>query len=279
MIKSILLAVDGSNYTEAILKYGIDFARKTDSHLRVLTVIDIRIFEWAVAIGVEGFAPIIPSTTYQEESQKILEDKAEKVLDRAGKVLKKAEVSFELEKVSGSPVEIICDRAKLADLIIMGSRGEFGSWRDKMLGATLEATTRLCIKPVMVTEKDYKQITSILVSYDGSANSNKALPWAGYLAQQLGVSLTVLTVTSDQESANATLKEATDYLASYKLKKINTIIKSGDAEKKIVEACKEIKADLIMMGSYGHSRIREAILGSTTVQVMRISPVPVLMIK
>lgn len=279
MIKSILLAIDGSNYTETILKYGIDLASKTDALLRVLTVIDIRIFEWAVAIGVEGFAPIIPSTAYQEESQKILEDKAEKVLERAGKVLKKAKVSYEVEKASGSPVEIICDRARLSDLVIMGSRGEFGTWRDKMLGATLEAATRLCIKPIMVTEKKYKEISSILVSYDGSNNSNKALPWAGYLAKQLGVPLNVLTVNSDEENAKNTLKEATDYLSSYKLSKLNTIIKEGEAETSIVEASKETKADLILLGSYGHSRIREAILGSTTVQVMRKSSVPVLMVK
>lgn len=279
MIKSILLAIDGSNYSEAILKYGIDLAKKTDAHLRVLTVIDIRIFEWAVAIGVEGFAPIIPSTAYQEESQKLLEDKAEKVLKLASKVLEKAAVSFEVEKASGSPVEIICDRARLADLIIMGSRGEFGSWRDKMLGATLEATTRICIKSIMVTEKDFQKISHILLAYDGSNNSNKALPWAGYLAQNLNVPLTILTIDSDEEHAKTILKEATDYLASYKLRNLNTLAKDGDAEKEIVETCRETKADLIMMGSYGHSRIREAILGSTTVQVMRISPVPVLMVK
>jgi nucleotide-binding universal stress UspA family protein len=279
MIKSILLAIDGSNYTEAILKYGIDLAQKIDAHLRVLTVIDIRIFEWAVAIGVEGFAPIIPSTTYQEESQKILEDKAEKVLERAGKVLAREGVSHDLEKASGSPVEIICDRSRLADLVIMGSRGEFGSWRDKMLGATLEATTRLCIKPVMVTEKEYSPVTNILVAYDGSNNSNKALPWAGFLARQFDTPLTILTVGSDEESARSTLKEASEYLASYKLQKLNTLAQEGDTEIKIVETCKEIKADLIIMGSYGHSRIREAILGSSTVQVMRKAPVPVLMVK
>lgn len=279
MIKSILLAIDGSNYTEAILKYGIDLAQKIDAHLRVLTVIDIRIFEWAVAIGVEGFAPIIPSTTYQEESQKILEDKAEKVLERAGTVLTKEGVSHDLEKASGSPVEIICDRSRLVDLVIMGSRGEFGSWRDKMLGATLEATTRLCIKPVMVTEKEYSPVTNILVAYDGSNNSNKALPWAGFLARQLDTPLTVLTVGSDKESAKSTLKEASEYLASYKLQKLSTLAQEGETEIKIVETCKEIMADLIIMGSYGHSRIREAILGSSTVQVMRKAPVPVLMVK
>ena len=51
MIKSILLAVDGSAFTEPVLKYGIELSKKFQALLRVLTVIDIRIFEWAVAIG------------------------------------------------------------------------------------------------------------------------------------------------------------------------------------------------------------------------------------
>ena len=46
---------------------------------------------------------------------------------------------------------------------------------------------------------------------------------------------------------------------------------------KIVEVAKESGANLIVMGSYGHSRIREAILGSVTVQTMRKSTCPLLM--
>lgn len=279
MIKSVLLAIDGSNYTESVLKYGIEMAKHFDAHLRVLTVIDIRIFEWAVAIGVEGFAPIIPSTAYQEESQKLLEEKADKVLQLSQKILAKGGVSFEVEKESGSPVDIICDKSRLADLIIMGCRGEFGPWRDKMLGATLEAVTRLAIKPVMVTQKEFRPIKKILVSYDGSVNSNKALPWAGELANRLNAALAIVTVNQDKNEGDRILKEATDYLASFKLPKVNTYIKDGNPEDKIIETSEEIHADLILMGSYGHSRIREAILGSTTVQVMRRAFVPILMVK
>jgi nucleotide-binding universal stress UspA family protein len=279
MIKSILLAIDGSNYTESILKYGVDLANKFDAHLRVLTVIDIRIFEWAVAIGVEGFAPIIPSTAYQEESQRLLEEKADKLLERTSEVLKEAKVSFEIEKTSGSPVEIICDKCRLADLIVMGCRGEFGPWRDKMLGATLEATSRLAIKPILVTQKEYSKISHILFAYDGSINSNKAFPWVGAFAKQFEAKLTILIVSSEEESAKGILKDSTNYLSNYDLSEINTMIKEGDAETKIVEAAKEVNADLIIMGSYGHSRIREAILGSTTVHVMRHARAPILMVK
>ena len=279
MVKSILLAVDGSAYTEFVLKYGVALAKAFDAHLRVLTVVDVRFFEWAVAIGVEGFAPVLPSTTFQEESQKILEEKADKVLQRAGEMLTAEGVKFSLEKESGSPVEVICEKVKVADLLVMGSRGEFEKWSDKMLGATFESVSRLSIKPIFVVHKEYRPIQKIMLAYDGSENSNRALPWAGFWAEKFQTPLVVLTVHDDAEEGQTVLNEATAYLQSYNIPEMQTLLKSGDTAETIVGTAREINADVIAMGSYGHSRIREAILGSTTVQVMRKSPVPVLMVK
>ncbi len=279
MVKSILLAVDGSAYTEFVLRYGVTLAKAFDAQLRVLTVVDVRFFEWAVAIGVEGFAPVLPSTAFQEESQKILEEKAEKVLERAGAMLKSEGVPFTLEKESGSPVEVICEKVKVADLLVMGARGEFEKWSDKMLGATFESVSRLSIKPIFVVHKEFRPLQKMMLAYDGSENSNRALPWAGYWAEKFQVPLYVLTVNENTEEGHAVLEEAAAYLQSYTIPELSTLLKSGDTAETIVGTVKEIQADTIIMGSYGHSRIREAILGSTTVQVMRKSPVPVLMVK
>ncbi len=276
MIKSILLAVDGSAYTEPVLKYGIELSKKFDAYLRVLTVIDIRIFEWAVAIGVEGFAPIIPSTGYQEESQKILEQKADEVLKKTEKILQKEKLQYVLEKESGNPVDIICDKARLTDMVILGARGEFAKWSDKMLGATLESLSRLCIKPILVTPKEFGKFSKILVAYDGSENASKALALAAFFASKLNLPLLLLNVNESEEDGKATLKEAIDYLIPYNLGKIEQRIVQGDADEKIIQIANESRSDLIIMGSYGHSRIREAILGSTTVQTMRKAAVPVL---
>ena len=277
MIKSILLAVDGSAFTEPVLQYGIELSKKFQALLRVLTVIDIRIFEWAVAIGVEGFAPIIPSSGYQEESQKILDQKAEEVLKKTEILLKEHQVEYMLEKESGNPVDVICDKAKLADMIILGARGEFAKWSDKMLGATLEAVTRLSIKPVFISPKEYRDIEKIMIAYDGSENSNKALTLAAFFASKLDLSLFLLNVNESEDSGRKTVQEAREYLGPYHISKIEEKIISGEATDQIVNVSKEQQIDLIIMGSYGHSRIREAILGSTTVQTMRRVTTPVLM--
>jgi nucleotide-binding universal stress UspA family protein len=276
MIKSILLAVDGSAYTEPVLKYGIELSKKFDAFLRVLTVIDIRIFEWAVAIGVEGFAPIIPSAGYQEESQKILEQKADEVLKKTEKILQQEKIQYVLEKESGNPVDVICDKARLTDMVILGARGEFAKWSDKMLGATLESLSRLCIKPLLVIPREFKKFSKILLAYDGSENASKALALAAFFASRLKLPILLLNVNESEENGKEILKEAMDYLMPYNLEKVEQRIVVGDADEKINMVAGDTASDLIIMGSYGHSRIREAILGSTTVQTMRKATVPVL---
>lgn len=277
MVKSILLAVDGSAFTEPVLKYGITFAKKFQALLKVLTVIDIRIFEWAVAIGVEGFAPIIPSSGYQEESQRLLEQKAEEILKKTEEILKKSDVQYVLEKESGNPIDLICDKSRLVDMLIMGARGEFAKWSDKMLGATLEAITRLSIKPVFITPKDFKDINKILIAYDGSENASKALSLAAFFASKLKLPLCLLNVNDSQQNARTLLNEAKEYLRPHEIPTVEEKVAEGDPAERIVQISNELGVDLIIMGSYGHSRIREAILGSTTVQTMRKSSIPVLM--
>ncbi|MEJ2051316.1 MAG: universal stress protein [Calditrichota bacterium] len=277
MVKSILLAVDGSAFTDPVLQYGMFLSKKFDAQLRVLSVIDIRIFEWAVAIGVEGFAPIIPTSGYQEESQKLLEEKAKEVLNKTEKILQKNNLQFILEKESGNPVDIICDKARLVDLVIMGARGEFAKWSDKMLGATLEATTRLSIKPIFIAPKEYAEIKKILVAYDGSENASKALNLAAFFASEMKLPLIVLNVNDSDEEGKRYLEEAREYLEPYDIQQIDEKVIDGEPSDTIVQVAKDNDANLIVMGSYGHSRIREAILGSVTVQTMRKSTFPVLM--
>ena len=277
MIKSILLAVDGSIYTEPVLKYGMYLANHFVAHLKVITVIDARFFEWSVAIGTEGFAPVIPTSGFQEKSQNLLEEKADTILKRTQEILGKSNVHFSLEKINGNPVDVICEKSKTSDLMIMGASGEFAKWNKKMLGSTLEATTRLSPKPLFIARQQVNDIKKILVAYDGSDTAAKALSHAGYFSKLLDAELTIVNISPEEEASKQVLNEAVEYLSAYELKKLNTISAKGDVPAELVNLSKSKNSDLIIMGSYGHSRIREAILGSTTVEVMRKAESPILM--
>ena len=89
----------------------------------------------------------------------------------------------------------------------------------------------------------------------------------------------VLTVGNDDEFRLECLDEAKKYLEPYQVE-TQYRHEAGDAADVIVDVTKNVPDySLLVMGSYGHSRIREAILGSTTVEVMRNAIKPILMAK
>lgn len=278
MMKSILLAVDGSAYTETQLKYAIQLAKALDSVVRVLSVVDVRIFEWAVVMGNDGFVPIMPSTVYKEESRKILDEKADAVLEKCDAILTKEKVNHTIEKLTGAPADLICEKAPLVDILIIGARGEFEKWKKKLVGATADAVVRQWPKPVIVTPKKFNKIKRLLFSYDGSEKANRALQILGVLAAHLCAPVTVLTVHDHEQVRRKLLKEAGVYLEPYGIT-VEPVGVSGNPEKEIPQVAHDKKCDLILMGAFGHSRIREAILGSTTEQVIRNTSTPVLLAK
>jgi nucleotide-binding universal stress UspA family protein len=278
MIKSILLSVDGSAYTDTVLRYGIHCSKACDALLRVLTVIDVRIFEWAVAAGADGFVPILPSAIFQEESRRMLDERASAVLDKCRDILQTEKCKFELHKISGPPVDVICEQALTVDLVIIGARGEFARWESKMIGATIEAVTRLCNKAMLIVDKDFTAPEKILMAYDGSPNANRALSITGFIAKKLNIPITVLTITEQAEHGRNVLREAERYLGPYEVR-VDTAMAGGTADEAIVGYAEIHNFDIIAMGAYGHSRIREAILGSNTEQIIRKSKIPVLLAK
>jgi nucleotide-binding universal stress UspA family protein len=276
MIKSILLAVDGSVYTDSVLAHGKDWAKKLDAHLRVVSIVDVRIYEWVLNTGGEGYMPVIPSNVFHDESFKFHNERAESMLATISEKLKKDKISCDTEKVEGSPVETICEMSRQVDLVIMGARGDYARWGDRMLGATLESVSRQSHSPVMIVEQQYTPFMQITCAYDRSDGSSHALKLAAYLGGVLKLPVEVVNINEDEEERKSVLEEAKRYLDPYQLE-VKYRHETGDAADVLIQVTRETaNPKILIMGSYGHSRIREAIIGSTTVQVMRSAAKPII---
>ena len=112
MIRSILLPIDGSNYTESVLKYGIFLAKKLSAHLRIISIIDIRLFEWNLAAGTDSFVPVVGTGEFQDETHRLLKEKAKSVLDKAKSILEKSQIKYDLNELTGIPTDEICTDRK-----------------------------------------------------------------------------------------------------------------------------------------------------------------------
>ena len=279
MIKSIFLAVDGSVYTDSVVAHGVSLAKKLDAFLRVYSIVDIRIYEWVLNTGGEGYMPVIPSNVFHDESYKFHNERAESLINAHRKKLDLTGIKFEADKMEGAPVEIISDISRQVDLVILGARGDYARWGDRMLGATLESVSHQTHAPLMIVDKKFVDFKTITCAYDRSVSSNSSLKLSAYLATRLDLPLEVLSISDDESERKEMLEEAKIYLKPYDLdSKLRH--EAGDVVKQITLATTDVEAPtLLMMGSYGHSRIREAILGSTTLQVIRNAAKPILLSK
>jgi nucleotide-binding universal stress UspA family protein len=143
-----------------------------------------------------------------------------------------------------------------------------------LLGGTTESVTRKCPKPVLVSPVEFRPVTRPLLAYDGSQRAAAAMHEAAELATALGVPLTVLHVGKDDAATHRLLDESRRYLATHRVE-AEYVIRPGYANEVIVETLAAGQHDLLVIGAYGHSRIIEMVLGSTTEYVLRNAAAPV----
>ncbi len=269
MFKTILVPIDSSDTSLVAVDYAIDLSRSFDSEIVGISIIDIKKlagpFMRDLGTSIGG---MVPYADFQQHVRQFLEDTARAALDELEGKCNSAGISFTRTTKEGVVGKEIVESAKRCDMIAMGMSGEHTFWRDAFLGSNLESVVRQTHKPVLVTPEKYKKITKILVAYDASSFSTKALTAGADIAEQMKLPLTVVTVSDDKKAGEDILSQEDENLKDCKIPYYK-VLKDGETVSAILELCKEGSYDLLAMGAYGHSKIRELILGNTTVQIMR----------
>jgi len=95
----------------------------------------------------------------------------------------------------------------------------------------------------------------------------------------MNLSLQVISVFDSEDEWKTVLSEAEHYLMPYNID-FHLRHEKGDPAAALFNACAQSTVPVLMtIGAYGHSRLRETIIGSTTVQVMRLATKPVMLAK
>ncbi len=255
-----------------------------------------------------GKVVLVHAVFFDEEEFGIAPTQLEKRLKLGEKVCYQAKEtlasSFGIEALSllceGDPPEVIVEIAneKKADLIVMGTYGRKGLNRLLMGSATSQVIVRSPVD-VLVVKKECSDCTgsynSVLLAYDGSEFSKKALSRACELSKLDGTEVTVLYVVPRYEEMigffrtssikNSMLQEAQKIvdgakeLASGQGVEIRTVIEEGHAADRIISTAEKQRHDLIVMGSYGWRGVNKAIMGSTAERVIIDASCPILVVR
>ncbi len=263
MYKHILVCLDGSPTDTSLIKAATYFGEKLKAKLHGLTVEDILTLEGPLMYDISGSLAFIPQLNFLEETRKAMKERAKNILTGFKQACDEKNLEHDEIIEEGIVHRVICEKAELNDLTIVGRRGLNYNLDKELLGSTTDRVVRKTRAPILIVTHDFEILKNPLLAYDGSHTSKKALTTAATLCSDLDLPLTVLHVGGDAETGNQILKEAKAYLDAFSL-----LVKYEHAEGKPHEAVPQYvklhNHDLLLMGARGHNAIIEFILGSTT---------------
>jgi nucleotide-binding universal stress UspA family protein len=274
MIKKILIGIDTSEHSRHAQAYAFHIAHRLGATLIGLHVVDIVSIEGSFFHDISGSLGLEPYLDFSTKMREVLTQRGREVLDEFAAAAKAENLGAETILDMGIVANQVCERARSADLVMIGHRGVNERFSSGLLGSTAEAVARKCPRPLFISPMAFREIRRPVLAYDGSERASRAMRAGAELASNLGVAMTVITVARDPRLGERTLQEARKYFEPY-TPAAEFHLLAGHANEEIIKFLKERDADLLFIGAYGHSRIIEMVLGSTTEYVLRNAPCPV----
>lgn len=281
---TILTCTDGSPYALSVYEHAAWAAKKLNFPIRVLHMVEAsantNLPDFSGSLGMDAGEELLQELAkVGETTGRLARLKSKAILQDATDRLNKLGIT-EIETLQrhGAIVDALTEFEPKSGLVVIGKRGEHVDFAKGHLGSNLERVIRTATIPVLIASRAFTPVTRVLVAFDGSTSSLKAIAHIASSALFTDCQIDLIAVTKpDSEiviaarSAELTLKGANI--------EATTVILEGKVEEAISRYVTENQVQLLVMGAYGHSRIRQLIIGSTTTELIRTCQVSVLVIR
>jgi nucleotide-binding universal stress UspA family protein len=253
-----------------------DLARRFDAHLTGLALV------YDPVVPVYTVATPLPAEFIADAREQAVAE-AKRAAESFAKVVSAAGVGPEtrlIDSVGTSGFGDIVRQCALADLVVVGQQGAKDP--EPMREALIEAVLfQAGVPTLIVPQKAPAGLGTgrAVIAWDGSATAARATREALPLLVETEA-VTIVMVDDGKKPHGEPGAEAATYLARHGLnvtvRKIANAAKGGVAAALLAFAAED-KADFMVMGAYGHGRLREFILGGATRGVMDHLSLPVVM--
>lgn len=208
-------------------------------------------------------------------------DSASGALEQLRELAGEAGISAEVRRLNGRSERELAEEMMFADLAVIGQaldrRRARNGWR------TLpEMLLRNAARPVLVVPDGYAGATCgkcVLLAWDGSAAAARAVSAAIPLLARADVVEAVTYATDDGFNVPGEIDSLATFLASHGVNARTRFLRARrnvDIGEAMLDHARASGSDLLVLGGYGHSRLRELILGSVSTTVMRNMKMPAL---
>jgi nucleotide-binding universal stress UspA family protein len=274
MIKDVVVNLSGREPQDFAADYAISIAKTLGAHVTGIAFV---------------FEPIIPDTPFgggipvdlieiqREENTKA----AQAAVSRFETAARLAGVAFatrSLEATFGSAATLFARLARRFDIAVVGqARRETGPAEELLIeGALFDSGRPMIVVPYI--QKRGLKLERVLACWDGGRTAARAIGDAMPFLERAG-SVELVIVAEHGKNDEITGANMAEHLSRHGVAVEVKRITKGDIDVRdaILSYAADRDADFIVMGGYGHSRLREFVLGGVTRGILATMTVPVLM--
>jgi nucleotide-binding universal stress UspA family protein len=273
MIKDIVVNLGGPGQQDFAVDYAVSVAETFAAHIAGVAYI----YDPVIPEGALGGVPVQLIEAQREENSRA----ARLAVQRFEEAARAGGVPFSSRTVEasvGGGATAFAAIARHFDLAIVGQRQrEQGAAGEVMIEAALFDSGR----PVLIVpyiQRNKLTLDRVLVCWDGSRTAARAIG-DGMALLERAKAVDVVSVAEERKEDEITGANMAEHLGRHGISAAIKRLIKGDIgiDSVVLSYAADIGADLIVMGGYGHSRLREFMLGGMTRGILESMTVPVLM--
>lgn len=280
---AVVACIDGSAYAAAACDAAIWVATKLGAPLTFVNVISRRkhanATDYSGQIGLGTREHLLTELTELDEKRaRLARERGRDFLDSASRRAQLAgQAQPALVQRNGELVDALHHTGGEIRLLALGKRGE-SAGDDAHLGSNLERVIRGVSCPIFVTNQSFRSPERVLFAFDGSETGQRMIERAVATPLLAEVEVHLVYVGQPDDKRRRQIETAAERLRGAGTR-LTTANIEGHVEPALHDYQRKHALDLIIMGAYGHSRIRELLLGSTTTDMIRRADVPLLIVR
>jgi len=281
----VLACVDRSHFANYVADYAAWAAMRMDAPLEFLHILD-RHPEVATgadhsgAIGFDAKENLLSELSSQDEmrSRNAREQGRVFLNGLRERAMAAGIESPDVRQRHGGLEEALVEQEAGVRLFVLGRRGESAEMTQRDLGRNVERVARALHKPILTVTENFSEPRRVMIAFDGSIVTRRGVEMVAASPLFRGLPIHLLMSGRESQEAPRQLEWARKTLEAAGFEAPPSLV-PGDTERIIAQTVIKQQIDLLIMGAYAHSPLRNLFFGSKTADLLRSSRIPTLLLR
>lgn len=281
---NIIACIDGSALSEYVTTASVWAAKQMGSPLTLLHSLEKETMrtndDLSGSIGFGSREHLLDELVALDAKRaKLALEHGKLVLDNAKEFAKKAGAKqIELLQRHGDLIDNLIDLEEETRLVVIGRLGSSHTMDAHTVGSHIERVARTLHKPILISVGKFNAPKNFMIAYDGREAADNAIARIAQSPLLIGLPCHLVMAGEDTLERRTKLEEAKAILEEEGFD-VTATIQSGKIYPVLTQYRENNNIELMAMGAYAHSKVRQFFVGSNTTKMIIESDIPLLILR